>query len=136
MGFTPPKWDVRQVPVEERDALAAKMVEWGFPRPITLDERRHGFWVTSAPQVGVLFFCEGPLEAGTWMLHAQPHPDHRGEFLRPEVYQLIRTVAGLLGARRLYAPLGGTRPGWQKFLMRYGGFEKQDGIGPYMDLGE
>jgi hypothetical protein len=52
------------------------------------------------------------------------------------VFELIRTLGGLLGASRVYAPLGPTRPGWQRYLMRYGGFEKRDALGPYFELSE
>jgi hypothetical protein len=129
-------WTVRQIPESDRYAAAQRVREWGYPRPIELSEIRAGFWVRDVPERGILWLTEGPIVAGHWCVHAQPHPDHTQQFLEPRVFELIRTLGGLLGASRVYAPLGSTRPGWQRYLMRYGGFEKRDELGPYFELAE
>lgn len=127
-------WTIRQIPEADRYAAAQMVREWGFPRPVELSEIRTGFWVRSVPETGILWLVEGPITPGHWCVHAMPHPEHSKEFLQPRVFELIRTLGGLLGATRVYAPLGSTRPGWCRYLMRRGGFEKIDGLGPFFEL--
>lgn len=129
-------WTVRQIPEADRYAAAQTVRDWGFPRPIELSEIRAGFWVRSVPETGILWLVEGPITPTHWCVHAMPHPEHRGEFLQPRVFELIRTLGGLLGATRVYAPLGSTRPGWCRYLQRHGGFDQVDSLGPYFNLEE
>lgn len=126
--------NVRQIPSGEAATLVA---QWGYPRPIELHELRTGYWMTDVPQTGVVWLVEGPIVPGHWMVHVCTPPGMPSTLTRHgEVFQLIRWVAGLLGATRVYAPLGSTHPGWARYLQRCGGFDRNDGLGPYFDLPE
>lgn len=128
---------VREIPQEQRKLAALKVVAWGFPRPVTWAEIADGVWITDEPQTGIAWLSKW-IEEGHYVLHAQLAPAE-GEVRRVrlptlEVLAAIRTTAGLLGAKRVYAALGADRPGWQRVLLRSGLFEKQDECGPYMAL--
>jgi len=127
---------VRPIPPEQVPAAAEQVAKWGYPQPVGVTALRHGYWITDVPQTGILWFVEGPIELGHWCVHVCVAPAHRlRRAFDPEVYVLIRTVAGLLGASRLYAPLGTLYPGWARFL-RTRGFDQQDAIGLFYDLPE
>lgn len=124
---------IREIPLEARPAAAGLARSWGFPRLITWAEVHDGIWITDHPQTGVAWMTRG-IEENHWMLHAMPSP-HTGLRLPcDETMRSIRVTACLIGATRLYAPLGPDRPGWQRWLMQSGWFEQRDVVGPYMDL--
>lgn len=119
------------------ERAAATLAQWRYPRAIGLLEQRNAYWVTDVPQTGILWFLEGPLEPRDYCVHIALAPEHRGKRDHTEVFTLIRWVAGLLGAKRVYAPLGSTHPGWARYLVRYGGFtDGQSALGPFFDLPE
>lgn len=125
---------IRQLADMDKRWHAAGIVQkWGFPRPVTWSEVEEGFWLTDEPQTGIAWLVRG-IEENHWNLHAMPAP-HTGLLLPcDETMRAIRVTAGLLGARRVYAALLDQRPGWQRWLLKTGWFEKRDELGPYMDL--
>lgn len=126
---------IREIREDDRFEAAALVSAWGFPRPVELHEIRHGVWLTNRPQTGIVWLVEGPITPRHWCLHAMPAPETRGlRFLTPEVFMAIRTVAGILDAQRVYAPLGSTRPSWARYLVRCCGFEAIDALGPFYEL--
>lgn len=128
---------VREILGDARFEAARLVASWGFPRPIELGEIRTGVWLRNVPQTGIVWLVEGPITPRHWCLHAMPDPSCSGvQLLRPEVFMAIRTVAGLLGAQRVYAPLGSTRPGWARYLGRRCGFDQVDALGPFYELGD
>lgn len=125
---------IREIPADERKLAALKAIAWGFPRPIEWREWADGVWITDEPQTGIAWLVKGPLHENHWLLHAQTAPHTGVRLPSPDVLRAIRVTAGLLGATRVYAGLGEMRPGWRRWLMRSGFFEKQDAVGPWMDL--
>jgi len=128
---------VREIPPESRKAAAELVRAWGFPRPIFWPEWRDSVWITDVPQTGIAWLQPGT-EEGWYFLHAQLKPesgvDRSLRMPAGDVMAAIRTTAGLIGATRVYAALGGSRPGWRRWLMRSRWFDKEDELGPYMDL--
>lgn len=123
---------IREVPADQRRAARDQIESWGYPRALTLSEELYGYWVRS--ELGFLWFVEGPRERREWMVHCCLDPQHRGgPGADPESFAVIRVIAGLLGAVRVYAPLGAEYPGWARHLAKMG-FDQRNELGPYFDL--
>lgn len=122
---------IREVPAGEREALARAVERWGYPRRITAGEILHGTWIRG--RAGVIWFTPG-VELGDWMLHGCARP---GCVPPRELASVIRLVAGLLGARRVYClvppELLKKRPALRRYV-RCIGFRATDALGPYFEL--
>lgn len=123
---------IREVPSDQRRAARDQVEAWGFYRPISYEEEAYAYWVRS--ELGFMWFVRGPREPDHLMVHVCVSPEHRnGPGRDPQSFLIIRVIAGLLGATRVYAPLGQKYPGWARWLARMG-FDKSDDWGPYFEL--
>lgn len=115
-----------------RQAAAALAVTWGYPRAVTPVEIKRGRWYTSRDGIGWLIngiWADRP--EGEWHLHGAGRPGTLGVLSR-EWTEMVAGEARKLGARRVYAPLLGTRPGLARLLERAGW--KPGDLGPVLEV--
>lgn len=124
--------------LHDREAAARLVESWGYPRRVWESEIRNGSWFTDEPQTGIIWLEHGR-DPGDLVLHGCAVP----KLGRPAITALsmhtIRCVAGLLGARRLYAPVPADLPDSRKLLryLRMHGWTATDDPlpGVYLEIG-
>lgn len=129
---------VREIPHEQRAEAAAEACAWGYPREISWFEQFDGYWVRN--EYGIAWFVRG-IRAGDWLLHGIMHPAGPRR-IRREVYEALRVISGLIGAKRLYVMALSFREDMKerieklcRHLERSGYFPGRDDLGVFMELG-
>lgn len=126
----------REVPAHAREATARIVESWGYWRKIDPIETACGYWVEDELGRGVIWFVDAP-EAGSICLHGIGSPGSRLRtwIFSPEVVEIVRVIACLLGAKRLYAPIPADARALSRYLRLRGWRPAESVLGPYLELG-
>jgi GNAT superfamily N-acetyltransferase len=103
--------DVRDARIDDAAAVAGLLDELGYPSTATEVEQRLGIWLADAYS-RVLLAAEGGRVVGSMSVHAIPHLERNGRWLRIESLVVTAGARGTGAGRRLIGAAGKLAHSW------------------------